>query len=343
MSSDKKKNCNSNKNGFVWSSAISGSISNIITRLITHPMDSIKSKLQIQNSSKFGSIKDVLYHTYKEEGLLGFYRGFNITIIGSIPATALFFGSYEYAKEYLYKKKYINNKALCNIENKSLIFNIKNRLNSSDFLSNFIAGMFAETISCLIFVPVDIIRERRQVQINLKQYKYKNDYDALKQIINKEGLRGIYKAYFATLGSFGPMSAFYFSFYELAKGRFIHNDSNAYLNSVKDKRLIKLKLHESIICSLFASACSAYITSPLDLVKFRMQVQRASNNFDKKSAEYRNLVQGLYRVAYNEGFKGLYRGACARVISVAPQGTITMTLVEQLKPLIGKILNEESI
>ena len=46
-----------------------------------------------------------------------------------------------------------------------------------------LGGMFAETISCLIFVPVDVIKERRQVQSNLKTYNYQGDYDVFENNI----------------------------------------------------------------------------------------------------------------------------------------------------------------
>jgi len=40
--------------------------------------------------------------------------------------------------------------------------------------------MFAEAVACSIFVPVDVVKERRQVQANLGTFKYKNDLDAIK-------------------------------------------------------------------------------------------------------------------------------------------------------------------
>jgi len=85
-------------------------------------------------------ILNIARHTIKAEGLKGLYRGFGVNILGSIPAAALYYGSYEYFKEHL------------------LGYEILQR---NPFLSYFLGGMFAETISCLIFVPVDIIKERR--------------------------------------------------------------------------------------------------------------------------------------------------------------------------------------
>ena len=74
--------------------------------------------------------------------------------------------------------------------------------------------MFAETIACMIFVPVDVVKERRQVQSTLKNYHYASDLDAIRKIRATEGIRGLYRAYGATVMSFGPFSALYFMFYE---------------------------------------------------------------------------------------------------------------------------------
>ena len=84
--------------------------------------------------------------------------------------------------------------------------------------------MFAEAVACMVFVPVDVIKERRQVMTNLKAYEYKSDRDAIRQIMRHEGVRGLYKAYWATVMSFGPFSALYFMFYETAKGFVVNND-----------------------------------------------------------------------------------------------------------------------
>lgn len=91
--------------------------------------------------------------------------------------------------------------------------------------------------SCILFVPVDVIKERMQIQslpsssstgvtaagsipscssssATMTSPFYKNSYDAVCTIARDEGIRGIYRGYAATLLSFGPFSALYFTFYE---------------------------------------------------------------------------------------------------------------------------------
>ena len=69
----------------------------------------------------------------------------------------------------------------------------------------------------MIFVPVDVIKERLQIQRKGaadSALHYKGSADALRTIMRTEGLKGVYKGYGATLLSFGPFSAFYFLAYE---------------------------------------------------------------------------------------------------------------------------------
>lgn len=69
------------------------------------------------------------------------------------------------------------------------------------FVGHFAAGMAAETVSCLMYVPVDVIKERLQVQRRLRSGQeisgslpmYRGTWHALATIMETEGLRGVYR------------------------------------------------------------------------------------------------------------------------------------------------------
>ncbi len=95
----------------------------------------------------------------------------------------------------------------------------------SPFLISFTAGIMAEALSCILWVPIDVIKERMQVQqipMSSSQYHsnppyYRNVAHAVRSIVGSEGLRGLYRGYGATLWSFGPYSAIFFLCYEYNK------------------------------------------------------------------------------------------------------------------------------
>ena len=84
-------------------------------------------------------------------------------------------------------------------------------------VNHLLSGFSAEFFSCLFWLPIDIIKERMQVQTVVKIYKYDGPRDAMKKIHNTEGLIGLYRAFGATLVFFGPWSAIFFASYEELK------------------------------------------------------------------------------------------------------------------------------
>jgi len=63
----------------------------------------------------------------------------------------------------------------------------------SGFATLFCAGMLSEAVSCLIWLPMDVVKERLQVQQILKIYYYRNSVEACRQIFNSDGILGFYK------------------------------------------------------------------------------------------------------------------------------------------------------
>lgn len=119
-------------------------------------------------------------------------------MIVSAPATCLYLTSYEVSKDRLQSIEVFR-------QSPSLVY--------------LGAGMLAEALSCVLWVPIDVIKERMQVQTKLaaegkERVYYRNTLHALQTIMKTEGLGGLYKGYVATLLSFGPFSALYFMLYE---------------------------------------------------------------------------------------------------------------------------------
>ena len=325
---------------------LGSSAAGMVARATCHPLDTCKAILQVQSKSKqysrvpasdistnttrgngvvYRNFFHVVRGLYKAEGFRGFYRGFGIAFFGGAPGLCLYLSSYETSKKYLTE-----------YENSTFA--------KYPAATHFTAGMMAEAVSCILFVPIDIIKERLQVQGNTgvkAPSQYRGSVDAIRQISRLEGIPGLYRAYGATLLSFGPFSAFYFTFYE----HFKKSSMTFYrINDVKD---MPFSLH--MFNSVGAGMAASFVTNPLDLVKLRLQIQRRpiSTGSEGKHASpktvsvpwgrpYRNLFDGIRQMIKHEGFRSLFKGVGARMGFHGPATAISMACYEtfnsKLKP-----------
>jgi hypothetical protein len=194
---------------------------------------------------------------------------------------------------------------------------------------HFLSGILAETVACLIYVPVDVIKERLQIQHKRDSFQYKGGWDALVQISKNEGLRGIYKGYGATLASFGPFSALYFMFYEKFK---------LWSKQYDGQESMSLPFQWTVISSAGAGALASFLTSPLDMAKLRLQVQRGSQNSASSTTSYRGISDALSSAFQSGGVQGIFRGAGARMLHFVPATTISMTTYETCRSFFQEVL-----
>ncbi len=78
-----------------------------------------------------------------------------------------------------------------------------------------------------------------------------------------------------------------------------------------------LSLPYLISSSASAGALASFLTSPLDLAKLRLQVQRATNT-PHGLEHYRGIIDCLQQAYRRGGIAGLFRGAGARVLHFVP-------------------------
>ena len=120
--------------------------------------------------------------------------------------------------------------------------------------SHLLAGVGAEAVACVVFVPVDVVKERCQV------HSYTSSYDCFRTVLKKEGPRALYRGYAPTLWSFGAFSGLYWAFYEQLRP----SDTS-------------VSFADALPCALGAGAAASWLTAPLDLAKLRVQVHRGAD------------------------------------------------------------------
>jgi hypothetical protein len=223
-----------------------------LARIPLHPVDTIKCKLQTLPTQSGWAL---LRSTWRAEGIRGLFPGLGISVVGSAPGQTLYFTSYEMSKRVL---------AALPIANEH-----------SDAV-NFASGLLAETVSCVIWVPIDVVKERLQTQAALDpSLQYRGAGDALRTIAKNEGWRGFYRGYGATVLSFGPFSALYLMFYERLRALAINR---RLAQGVPNAR--ELPTSVFAMCGAAAGAGASILTNPMDIAKCRMQVRCRSHLSD---------------------------------------------------------------
>jgi hypothetical protein len=194
------------------------SLASLIARTITFPLDTIKTRRQNDTKTRFN--------------LRSSFNGLPITLLFSVPASALYFTTYDVAK-------------------KNIPFN--------GFMKHTLAAIAAEGIASFLFTPMEVIKQKLQV------CPQSSTMSIVRNLYQSHGLGGFYKGYFITQIVFVPYTISYFVTYEKLKGMFSMNFDARQMSS-------GLPLHLYVLCSSIAATIAGIISNPMEVVKTRCQI-----------------------------------------------------------------------
>ena len=310
---------------------LGSTISGMISRIPCHPLDTIKAR--IQSGEYSGNVWQAGRTIVRAEGARALYRGFGVTFWMSAPASCVYFSSYEAAKEAF----------------------------GGGVMAHLGAGLLAEALSCTLYVPIDVVKERMQVQGGIRRGGdtpyYASARDAFSQILSKEGIKGLYRGYGATLAAFGPFSAIYFACYEALRARALDWDRKRESGGRGSGGGSLLPLWLQATVAAGAGAVASAATAPLDLVKLRLQTQiltkaaaeavvLSSSSSTSKNHNYGggsgtgSIMSGLRGAWSAGGIRGLWAGAGARVLFHSSSTAIALSCFEECRSAARTFLYE---
>ncbi|XP_061544236.1 mitochondrial carnitine/acylcarnitine carrier protein isoform X2 [Phyllopteryx taeniolatus] len=174
-----------------------GMLSGVFTTAIMTPGERIKCLLQIQASSgkvKYDGPMDCVKQLYKESGIRGIYKGTVLTLMRDVPASGMYFMSYEWLKNLLRPA----GKSHDELSVPSVLF----------------AGGMAGIFNWAVAIPPDVLKSRFQTA---PEGKYPNGFrDVLRELIREEGIGSLYKGFTAVMLRAFPANAACFLGFELA-------------------------------------------------------------------------------------------------------------------------------
>lgn len=178
---------------------------------------------------------------------------------------------------------------------------------------HFLAGGLGGCCGTFFTCPLDVLRTQRQstarVVLDSPQKWGKSTLSALKSIHKTEGVAGLFRGLGPSIVGVAPARALYFGIYNYGKNVFGYSLAEG------------PGLH--LTSAGFAGICVATITSPIWVVKTRVQLQRASGTYDT----VQSCIKGMWRA---EGIRSFYRGLSASYYGVS-EGALQFTVYEHLK------------
>lgn len=255
-----------------------GAISGCVGVLFGHPLDTIKTQLQVQLAeNKYKGPWDCLKTIYSQDLSHGFFRGLSWPLLSYGLVNSVFFGT------YYNTLKYLNGDV--------------NHDTGPRFLHIFIAGSVGGTAQLGVAVPIEVIKVVLQAQIPhnicasavLNKDYYKGPLEGTKDIIRTQGIKGMYRGLVTQFCRDVPASAAYFSIFEFSS-----------FYGHKHIPMLKSQVINFIAGGL-AGVLSWTLIMPFDVVKQRVQA-------DVKRTTYTGIWDCGMKSLHEEGLKVFFRG-----------------------------------
>lgn len=296
-----------------------------------YPVVVLKTRQQV-SQSQVSCIKTA-FSLIRGEGFRALYRGFGTSLMGTIPARALYMAALEVTKS--------------NVGTATVRFGFTEPTAAA--IANAAAGLSAAVAAQLVWTPVDVVSQRLMVQgccnssdpTKAHSYRYNNGIDAFRKILSNDGPRGLYRGFGISILTYAPSNAVWWASYSVAQ-RMVWGGVGCYLNNKKGdegnsngnglRPDTKTVMAVQGVSAAMAGGMSALITMPLDTIKTRLQVMDGDEN-GRRAPTAMQTVRSLVKEG---GWMACYRGLGPRWASMSVSATTMITTYEFLKRLSTK-------
>eukprot|EP01132_Coremiostelium_polycephalum_P004075 gene4075-5101_t len=275
---------------------LSGSLASICATTITNPIELVKTRLQLQGELKmsariYNGVGDAFIKIWKNEGLVGLQRGLFPAYLSQGTMQGCRLGSFDTFSKFL------------GADPNGDYF----------FLKNLVAGATAGAFGAAMGSPFDLVKVRMQAANmfpNDPQFQgYTTSYSAFREIIQKEGLKGLTRGMATSAQRTGIGSGIQLATYGSSK-KFVSQ-------FFEDKSSVGVFLSSSLIAGFLVTIGM----NPFDVARTRLYYQGKGNSHGEK---YKSLLDCIYKTTKAEGPLALYKGFWAHYLRLGPHTILTL-------------------
>lgn len=276
-----------------WSrSLLAGALAGLTVDVSLYPLDTIKTRLQSNLSHHASAV--TTRHTALGT-LRSIYAGLPSAIIGSMPSAASFFVVYDGVKRHLIvpgmsptKQSYIH----------------------------MLASSLGEIAACAIRVPTEVVKQRAQAGLfgGKSSLAFFDILSLRKTAGYGTMVKELYRGGGVTIMREIPFTILQFTMWEEAKSQW-----SARQTRLRGRERSMVTASESALFGSLSGAVAAGLTTPLDVLKTRIMLERreAGNGTGRMGAT--GVIQ---QIAAEEGWRGFFRGFVPRVGWISTGGAI---------------------
>lgn len=277
--------------------ALAGAVGSVTAMTVFFPLDTARTRLQVDVKRKSKPTVYVLQEIVSEEGMHSLYRGM-LPVLSSL-----------YCSNFLYFYAFNGLKALC-------VSRDTKPTPLQDLMFGYIAGMF----NVLVTTPLWVVNTRLKLQgikfktedmENGKKEKYKGIVDGMRRITREEGLGTLWSGTGPSLVLAGN-PAIQFMIYESLKRFMMKNGTE--LGGI-----------EFFLIGAVAKAVATILTYPLQVAQCR---QRSGHH--NHSKDNSNIFTMLAKVLRDEGAHGMFRGLEAKLLQTVMTAALMFTMYEKI-------------
>eukprot|EP00741_Cyanophora_paradoxa_P003105 tig00000670_g3014.t1 len=285
----------------VWQGFLFSSVAPMGAAVFTNPFDVARVRMQLQGERSaaervYKNSGDVLVKVARAEGIRGLEKGLITALFREGSKNLFRLGLYDPIMDVLHKREE----------------------GPAPMYKRFLAGALSGAAGAVSCNPFEIVKTRMQAQGGTgHQHNYTGIWSAFGSIVQKEGLKGLYRGSGASVLRSSLATGINLPVYGILKERI------AAQKVVKDGPVV------DALASLFASFFVALAINPVDVVRTRLFNQPLGA--DGRGALYAGGVDCARKLLASEGPLAFWKGFFSSFMRLGPHFVLTFVFLEQMK------------
>eukprot|EP00049_Salpingoeca_infusionum_P026332 m.25094 g.25094 ORF g.25094 m.25094 type:complete len:360 (+) comp8678_c0_seq3:218-1297(+) len=304
----------------------------VLTSLSMTPFDVVKTRLQAQNqpsvvseccteslvtqrgvvpqacvvcgnpvtvTKRFNGTTDAFHQIARNEGAGALWRGMIPTLIIAIPATIVYYSSYDF---------------------------VRANLITNDNYGPPIAGSSARTLAVALVSPLELVRTKFQAS---RLVGYSEVLSTVHSTVKQQGIHVLFRGLGTTLMRDVPFSAIYWFGYEKMVAALMGSQ----------QRSVPPSFGVALASGASCGSVAAVLTHPFDVIKTRQQSLLGERLGVSPSITTETSAAIVKDITTRFGVRGLFAGLTPRLAKVAPACAIMISTYEMVKQMFAESNN----